>query len=139
MSDWIILNEDTERESLENTRTGHWYRKCCEHSGFKMNGADWILCSDHGRYEISGYTDAEYQQIKANFLGRNSSMDRLLVSMLEQTHNQREEKTLRDEFAMAALSSIARDYSYDYDVYYIERMAEMAYKIADEMMEERRK
>ena len=123
MSDWIILNEDTERESLENASTGYWYRKCGKHSGFKENGADWVLCSDYGQYQIAGYTDAEYQKIKASLLGtgENASI----------------EKTLRDEFAMAAMQGLLADSESCYKT--LGAFASDCYTIADAMLKEREK
>ena len=151
MSNWVILNEGTAQESLENPGTGHWYRQVPMFSSWKER-YDWVLFSDFGQYEMQGYLDADYQLIKASLLARDDTSNRnsnigdlarKLVSMLEQNQSQNNEQpTLRDIFAMSALPAIYSDFAHHGATDYIDgntEIAKEAYKMADVMLKERSK
>ena len=114
MSDWILENEGLENERLFNVHTSIEYRK--------MRDGQWQLESPNEGFAISEYSDEAYQQIKSVLLARNTICD---------------EKTLRDEFAMAALS--AMNIRESIATRTADTIALTAYLVADAMMEERKK
>ena len=115
MSDWILENEGLESERLFNVHTSIEY--------IKMRDGLWQLGSPREGFAISEYSDEVYQQIKSVLLARNTICD---------------EKTLRDEFAMAAVMAIGHRFYHDGYEYAVQ-MVKSAYHIADIMMEEREK
>ena len=115
MSDWILENEGLENERLFNVHTSIEYRK--------MRDGQWQLGSPNEGFAISEYSDEVYQQIKSVLLARNTICD---------------EKTLRDEFAIAAVIAIGHRFCHDgYE--YAAQMVKSAYHIADIMLKERSK
>ena len=153
MSNWVILNEGTAQESLENPSTGHVYNREIKGDTTALEPEYiWALREEHGRYFIEAYSEENYQQIKNNLLGRdgasnrNGNMDDLaakLVGMLEQNQSQNNEHpTLRDMFAMSALPAIYSDFAHHGATDYIDgntEIAKEAYKMADVMLREREK
>ena len=114
MSDWILENEGLESERLFNVHTSIEY--------IKMRDGLWQLGSPREGFAISEYSDEVYQQIKSVLLARNTICD---------------EKTLRDEFAMAALQGNLANPSLTFSSW--ERLAEVSYEAADAMLKERKK
>ena len=115
MSDWILENEGLESERLFNVHTSIEY--------IKMRDGLWQLGNPRDCFAISEYSDEVYQQIKSVLLARNTICD---------------EKTLRDEFAMAAMQGLIAAWG-AHDVTDFNEISCDAYKLADAMLKERSK